>query len=220
MSWVAVAIAGSAVIGAVSSNAAADKSADATRDANAAAISEQRRQFDLSRQDLAPYREAGYGALERLRRLSEGDFSDFYESPGYNFRLREGQKAIDRSLAARGMALSGAGVKEGIRYGQGLASDEFGNYWNRLSGLAGTGQTATNTGAMLGANMAGNIGNYMANTGSARANAYMAAGQGINNAVQGGLSNYMLYNYLNPSQTSTAGTSYYQPDNSGFVYNL
>jgi hypothetical protein len=56
---------------------------------------------------------------------------DFQQSPGYQFQLSEGQKALDRSLAARGLGLSGAGVKEGIRYATGLASQDYNNYFNQ-----------------------------------------------------------------------------------------
>lgn len=123
--------------------------------------------------------------------------SAFFESPDYQFNLTEGQKAIDRSLAARGRTLSGAGVKEGIRYASGMASNEFGNYVNRLSALAGIGQTSTTSTAAAGANAANNIGQNHMFAGQARANGYMQTGQAVNNAVQGGIQNYMLYQYLN-----------------------
>lgn len=119
------------------------------------------------------------------------DMSVFFESPDYRFNLAEGQKALDRSLAARGRALSGAGVREGIRYASGLASNEFGNFYNRLASQAGLGQSSVqNTGA-AGMQAAGNIGNALMSAGDARANAYMQGAQGINNAIQGGLGNWL-----------------------------
>ena len=126
------------------------------------------------------------------------DMSVFFESPDYQFNLAEGQKAIDRSLAARGRTLSGAGVKEGIRYASGMASNEFGNFYNRLANIAGIGQTATGATAAAGANAANNISQNHLFAGQARANGYMQTGQAVNNAVQGGIQNYMLYRYLNP----------------------
>jgi hypothetical protein len=145
--------------------------------------------------------------LSRERQLSQQeqqasaagapDLSVFFESPDYQFNLAEGQKAIDRSLAARGRTLSGAGVKEGIRYASGMASNEFGNFYNRLANLAGIGQTATNSTAAAGANAANNISQNHLYAGNARANGYMQTGQAVNNAVQGGIQNYMLYQYLN-----------------------
>jgi len=126
------------------------------------------------------------------------DMSVFFESPDYQFNLAEGQKAIDRSLAARGRTLSGAGVREGVRYASGMASNEFGNFYNRLANIAGLGQSATGSTAAAGANAANNISQNHMFAGQARANGYMQTGQAVNNAVQGGIQNYMLYRYLNP----------------------
>ena len=66
MSAIATAIVGSAVIGGVASSRAADKASKAQRGAADASIGEQRRQFDLTRADFAPYREEGARALDRL----------------------------------------------------------------------------------------------------------------------------------------------------------
>lgn len=134
------------------------------------------------------------------------DMSVFYASPDYQFNLAEGQKAIDRSLVARGRGLSGAGVRAGARYAQGLASSEFANFYNRLASQAGIGQTAAGSTAAAGAQAAGNIGNaYMANGQNQAAIAGNTVA-GINNAVQGGFQNYMLMRYLKqqPNQSSPA----------------
>lgn len=119
------------------------------------------------------------------------DLSAFTESPDYQFNLAEGQKAIDRSLAARGRALSGSAVKEGVRYASGMASNEFGNFYNRLAGLAGLGQAGISTSANAGANMESTVANANANAGAIRSSAYMSGAQGVNNAIQGGIGNYL-----------------------------
>lgn len=124
------------------------------------------------------------------------DMSVFTESPDYQFNLAEGQKAIDRSLAARGRSLSGAGVREGVRYASGMASNEFGNFYNRLANIAGLGQSATGSTAAAGANAANNISQNQLFAGQSRANGYLQTGQAINNSVQGGIQNYMLAQYL------------------------
>lgn len=66
---VAAAIVGSAVVGAVAQGAAADKAAGAQTRAAGMGIDEQRRQYDLSRSDFAPYRESGYRGLNQLNYL-------------------------------------------------------------------------------------------------------------------------------------------------------
>lgn len=216
------AIVGSALIGAGASAYSAKKSAKAAQQASDAATAEQQRQFDLIRADTAPYRQVGVDALNAIQRLygrapvgasaSPGspatgrpDLSVFFESPDYQFNLAEGQKAIDRSLAARGRALSGAGVREGIRYASGLASQEFGNFYNRLASQAGLGQTAVGTSASAGMQTAANIGNAAMNAGNVRASAYMAGAQGVNSAIQGGIGNLLLMRYLGGGMTPGGG---------------
>lgn len=124
-----------------------------------------------------------------------GDLSGFTESPDYQFNLSETQKAVDRSAAARGGALSGRAVKESQRYASNLASGEFSNYYNRLAGIAGLGQNATTTAVNVGTSAANNNSAALVNAGNSRASGYVTAAQGVNNAVQGGISNALLYKY-------------------------
>lgn len=59
------------------------------------------------------------------------DPSRIAEDPGYQFRLQQGQKAIERAAAAKGGRLGGSTLKELMRYGQGLASEEAGESYGR-----------------------------------------------------------------------------------------
>jgi hypothetical protein len=160
-----------------------------------------------------PFRQAGVRALPQLeaqRNMMPGAFTgkvDLGQDPGYAFRLSEGQKALDRSAAARGGLISGGALKAAQRFGQDLGSQEYQNAYNRaltgynadvareatgynrLAALAGYGQTATGQIGAAGQNMASNVGNLM--TSGAAAN---AAGQvGGMNALTGGLSTYLNY---------------------------
>lgn len=81
---------------------------------------------------------------EEARRRREEAMARFYESPDYQFRFREGQRAMDSSAAARGTLLSGAQLRALQEFGSGLASGEYGNYYNRMAGIAGLGQTIQN----------------------------------------------------------------------------
>jgi hypothetical protein len=54
------------------------------------------------------------------------------QDPGYAFRLSEGQKAIERSTAARAGLQSGAALKAAARYGQEMGSQEYQNAFNRF----------------------------------------------------------------------------------------
>ena len=113
------------------------------------------RQLELQRQiwekqqaDQKPYLEQGtYGinTLGALMRPNADTSAILKNDPSYQFRLKQGQQALDRSSAARGMGYSGAQLKAAQDYGQGMASTEFQNYYNRLAGLAQGGQQAANT---------------------------------------------------------------------------
>lgn len=180
MSWGAVAGAAVGLIGGALQNRGASKGADAQAQAQMAAIEEQRRQYDQSRADMMPWLQAGQGGLRQLNRLAGGDFSGFYESPEYAFTRDQGLQALERGAAARGGLYSGGADADRMRFASGLASQEYGNHWNRLAGLAGVGQTAAGNLGALGQNMATNIGNAYGNIGNARASAYQQ--QANNNA--------------------------------------
>ena len=151
---------------------------------------------DYRQQNPQPTSGAGSG---------QPDMSAFFESPDYQFNLGQGQQAIDRSLAARGRALSGAGVKEGTRFASGMASREYGSFVDRLLAAAGLGTTGTSISANAGMTAAGQIGAAQQNAGNARASAYLTGAQGVNNAVQGGISNYLLAQYLKKPTGAGAG---------------
>lgn len=55
----------------------------------------------------------------------------FQKDPGYDFRMQEGQNAIESSAAARGGQLSGATLKALAKYGQDYASNEYQNAYGR-----------------------------------------------------------------------------------------
>lgn len=147
--------------------------------------------------DKAP----GFGQEATAQAASAGtpgkpDMSVFFESPDYQFNLAEGQKAMDRSLAARGRALSGAGVREGVRYASGMASREYGAFVDRLLQQAGLGSTGIGASASAGANTANMVGNAAMNAANARGSAYLQGASAINNGIQGGISNFLLSRYL------------------------
>jgi hypothetical protein len=196
-------------------NKAAENAADKSAEATAASVAEQRRQYDTSRADYAPYLAAGTTAVKRLGAGVEedGEFGstmpfdfkyDANADPGTAFRMSEGVKALDRSAASRGGLLSGATLRGVQRYGQDLGSQEFQNafnryttgfnantgernqLFNRLSGVAGTGQTAVRDVTAQGASTAGNIGNAYMNDAANQGNAGMAAAGMRSSAFSGG----------------------------------
>ena len=211
MTWGVVSSIGMGLYTASENRSAASRAADAQTQANERAQAFQSQMFDKQQALTAPYREGGATAQNRLMELlgiggnagSAGygkyaqDFgmSDFVTDPGYNFRLLEGQKAIDRSAAARGGTQSGAALKAATRYGQDMGSQEYGRAYdryqtNRSNQLAPLGSIAT-MGANAATNNATAAGNYgasggrlMSESGTAQGNALLAA-QRSNNSAYG-----------------------------------
>jgi hypothetical protein len=219
--WVAGAIAGSAVLGSMSANKAASTQAQAAEKAGDLSLLVAERQIESQEKQFAaqaalqePWRQAGIGALNKLQTASDYTpfgTAQFQADPGYAFRLSEGQKALDRSAAARGGLISGSALKAASRYGQEMGSQEYQNAFNRyqaersaklgpLQSLAGVGQTATQALGAAGESMTGGInaalGNYgaqagaaMGAAGQARASGYMGGA----NALSQGLTGYLNY---------------------------
>jgi hypothetical protein len=162
---------------------AAKKAAKAQVEGAKLGIGELQRQFDLSRGDLAPWREAGGAAIgQGLAMLQPG--YDHTTSPGYDFRFNEGQRAVESGAASKGMLMSGGTLKDLTRFGQGVAADDFNDQFNRTMAVAGGGQQAATSGAQLGAQSAGGIADLYTQMGNARASGYV----GQANAIGGGIS--------------------------------
>jgi hypothetical protein len=62
--------------------------------------------------------------------------------PGYQFRLQQGQEALERSGAARGVTNTGGTLKNILDYGQQAASQEYGNVYNRMADTYGMNEAA------------------------------------------------------------------------------
>lgn len=60
--------------------------------------------------------------------------ADMAADPGYQFRLQEGQRAIENSRLAGGLGRTGDTAKELLNYGQQAASQEYGNVYGRKFG--------------------------------------------------------------------------------------
>jgi hypothetical protein len=193
------AILGSAVLGAASSRSAAKTQANAAGQA----ADLQREQFDRTMEMQAPWRQAGERALNKLEAASEYTpfgMTQFQADPGYGFRFDQGQKALERSAAARGGLISGNTGGALQRFGQDMASQEYQNAFNRyqaerqarlgpLQSLAGVGQTSINALGQAGQNYASGMGEAIGAGGQARASGYMGAA----NAIGGGVGQYMGY---------------------------
>lgn len=155
-----------------------------------------------------PYQYADAGSVAGNRNAF---LNMFQSSPDYQFRLNEGLRGVERSAAARGMLGSGATLRALNDYAQNTASAEYGNWYNRLASLAGVGQSATTTGAQLGASAAAGAGNAIAQGGMAagqqRASGYNALASGIG----AGTNNLLFANFMGQRGYGGGGGGSFSP---------
>lgn len=126
--------------------ASTDAAAQLQRETAQEQLALQKRIYEEGIARQQPWYEAGKTALTKLQGIPETKFLfptftgkvDVTQDPGYAFRLSEGQKALERSAAARGGLLSGAAGKALTRYGQEMGSQEYQNAYNRAFQKYGT----------------------------------------------------------------------------------
>jgi hypothetical protein len=208
------AILGSSLIGAGAAKSAASTQAAAQQQANQLLA----QQYQQQRADLQPYSAAGVNALNKFQGMADYTpfgTSQFQADPGYAFRLSEGQKALERSAAARGGLLSGGTGKRIAAYGQEAASQEYQNAFNRYqterAAKLAPYQSLINTGQASAAGQANAAGNYgtqaaqgLTNIGGAQA----AGTMGGANALASGLGQYLNYNANQDLATAVRQSGY------------
>lgn len=170
--------AGASLLGSREQSRAADRSA-----------AEQRRQFDITRADLAPFREQGVNALNQFAAQTLGPLE---ETEQFRFVRDEGLRALDQIAAARGKSLSGQQIRAAEQFASNLALGATADQLNRMASLAGIGQTATTATGQFGANAASNIGNSLIDAGAARSSGFVGGANAINDSIN----NLLLFNAL------------------------
>jgi hypothetical protein len=182
----------------------------AQRDAATRAMDLQREVYGQQRQDQAPWLQAGQATLaDLLQQMRSGGFDTQYQQmdpsqlandQGFQFRMAEGQKALERSAAARGGLNGGGMLKSLARYSQGVASDEYGNAWNRnhaqnvfrqgegmnrynrMAGIAGMGQASAQNLGAFGSHHADSMSGLQGAYGNAQAAGAMGVARGVGSA--------------------------------------
>lgn len=112
-------------------------------------------------------------------------FDQFRHSTGYDFRLKQGMNAVNSGYAGAGTIKSGAAIKAAEDYGQGMASQEFGNYLNALGTQQGVGLNAAGAQAGVATNYANNLGSIYMQNGANQANASLAKASAIGSGIAG-----------------------------------
>lgn len=150
-----------------------------------AAVNWHRNEYGGAQQNAGPITANGYAGqgvtgAPSGSAAATGNLSPFFASPDYQFRQDEQMRALTARNAALGIQDSGAAQRSALQLSGNLASSEFNNYANRLSALAGVGQTAAQSQAAAGANFANSMGNVLGNNAQNLASSY--AQRGANNA--------------------------------------
>jgi hypothetical protein len=166
-------------------------------------------QYQQQRQDLAPYREAGLAPLQAQGDLlglngqpaADAAMASFQSSPGYQFQLGQGLRAVDAGAAASGMLRSGATLKAEQTFGEGLANTDFTNYYNRLMGLSTLGANAAAGGAQT-ANQAAQTAIGGAN---AQSSIYGNVASSLGTAANGLFNNKDFQSWISGPSTAPGG---------------
>lgn len=246
----------SGALGAAASGKAANAQVQSAQEANRL----QERMWLKNLELNEPFRQAGVSGLNRLQELTgtggnpnspdygmtQREFSpaDFLagRDPGYQFRMDEGLKAVEAGAAARGGLYSGAGMKDLVKYGQNVASDEWGKSFDRygvnqqrklnpLQSLAGMGQTTSANLGQAGQNYGAQAGQNITGAGNARASGYVGGANAIAGGVAGAYNGYQQNRMLDafmPRSSGYQAPSYaapvyrppasYQPDDYGSYF--
>lgn len=205
-------LAGTALAGGALAASGAKSAANTQAQAASDAAQLNMDQFNTTRADQAPWRQAGQQALSTLSAglTPGGEFNhpftmaDYQADPGYQFRLSEGQRGIQRASAITGGMNSGAVLKALDRFNSDQASQEFGNAYSRYQGDLGNRYTRLAQIAQLGQSANASTGalGQAATSGAAGALQDSAAATasgtiGATKAINGTLS--QLYNNYAPN---------------------
>lgn len=212
MSWVAVAIGGSALIGAAGSAIAGNQAAKATEGATNAAINEQKSALASQQALSAPYQQIGTtgGAIQQYENLlglgpqgGQGIQATLAATPGYQFAKQQGIQGTVNQASAMGLGLSGNTLEGLDKFSTGLADQTYQQAVGNAQGAVGIGQAAAAGQAANIGQAAGNISGALINQGNNIAGIDANIGAGIAKAAGGGATNYLAYNTLqglnNPS---------------------
>ena len=117
---------------------------------------------------------AGSGSL-----MQQPTIGQLQMDPGYAFREQQGMQAVNRSAAAQAGLQSGAALKAAQRFGQDLASQEYGNAYNRFMQNRANQIRLLQGGTQTGFGAAQGIGNAALGTATNLAQNYQNLGQGL-----------------------------------------
>lgn len=162
------------------------------------AIDEQNRQFDVTREDYAPYRAAGIGGLSNLSDLIglNGDDAQraglvsIENSPALASIIRNGEEAILQNASATG-GLRGGNTQRGLAdFRADAFVDQLNQQIARMAGMTGIGQGATDAVSQFGAQKAASVSDLLNLQGQTRKQGILTRG-GINASMWGSAGSFL-----------------------------
>lgn len=147
------------IFGGGSQKKAADKAAQLNYNAAMAGIAASERQFDQTRTDYAPFREAGYGALDRMSDLiglggqeaQQSELDLLRASPLFKSLYGAGEEAVLANASATGGLRGGNTQRSLYDLGEDTFSAVIRQQLSDLGGLVGIGSGATDAVSAYGA---------------------------------------------------------------------
>ena len=204
--------AGAGLVGAGMQSRAATKAAGMQSDATAYAADQQREMFNLINEQQKPYREAGYGALNRIGEMLPGltapvSREEILGLPGYQFAIDQGTGAARQAMnvGSPGSNVGRAAQKFALDYTLGTAMPQVisqrQNIYNTLAGIAGIGQTAQTQTNTAGTAAAGNIGQAAIGGATALGAGQVGSANAFANAFGNAGNSALMYSLLNRPAT-------------------
>ena len=189
MAWVAVAVAGSTLIGGMMSSdaqqSAASTAAGAQTQASEAGIAEQRRQFDAVQTLLKPYVDAGGGALTGQQNLiglngagaQKTSIDALANGPQMDAMTQVGENAILQNASATG-GLRGGNTQAALaQFRPQMLAQLISDQYSKLGGITGLGQSSATMTGNAGMNTGNQITQLLQQAGAANAGSALAAGK-------------------------------------------
>jgi len=169
------------------------------------ALDEPRRQFDLTRQDMAPYQEAGEQALGGQGALlglagpeaQAAAIQQLMASPLYQSLYRNGEEAVLANASATGGLRGGNTQRSLADFSADTVAQTIERQLAQLGGLSGRGQQAVTTSGALGANTAAQLAQILGQQGQVRAGGLLTRG-GINSQMWNNAGSFI--DSLNPAK--------------------
>jgi len=186
-----LALLGGSLLSGVVQSSAASKGASAQVASAQAGIEEQRRQFDAVQKLLAPFVQAGTGALAQQSALiglggaeaQTAALRALEQGPEFQALARQGEEAILQSAATTG-GLRGGNIQAALaQFRPQILSGLIEQQYSRLGGLATAGQNAAAGVGTAGMQTGQNIAQLLAQQGAARAGSALASGRAFGNIL-------------------------------------